>query len=84
LTGKEKRALGQLRREKEKWDSSINAAVQIGIYCKEQDRIFLRDEIKDKVYDIDKKLPHTTFEKIWKALPAQYRHQGGKPKKQND
>jgi hypothetical protein len=82
LNAKEKRELGQLRREKEKWDSSINVAVKIGGYCQEQNRVLNRHEIWDQVIHIDKNLPDTTIEKIWKAIPQQYKSKGGHPKKQ--
>ena len=36
LNSKEKRKLGQLEREKEKWDNSIKAAVKMGLFCSEQ------------------------------------------------
>jgi len=81
MDAKDIRELGQLRREKEKWKSSIDAAVKIGIFCQQQDRVFNRHEIQDKMFKIDNNLPHTTFESIWKALPQQYKSQGGRPKK---
>jgi hypothetical protein len=82
LNAKDKRELGQLRRQKEKWDASINVAVKIGVYCQEQNRILNRHEIWDQVIHIDKNLPETTIEKIWKAIPEQFRSKGGHPKKQ--
>jgi hypothetical protein len=82
LNAKDKRELGQLRRQKEKWDASINVAVKIGVYCQEQNRILNRHEIWDQVIHIDKNLPDTTIEKIWKAIPEQFRSKGGHPKKQ--
>ena len=75
------RELGQLRREKEKWNSSIDVAVKIGIFCQQENRVFNRHEIEDEVFRIDKTLPHTTFERIWKAIPQQYKSKGGRPKK---
>ena len=84
LNAKDKRELGQLRRQKEKWDASINVAVKIGVYCQEQNRILNRHEIWDQVIHIDKNLPETTIEKIWKAIPEQFRSKGGHPKKDNN
>ncbi len=77
---KDKRELGQLRREKEKWNSSIDVAVKIGIFCQQENRVLNRHEIQDEVLRIDKNLPHTTFERIWKAIPQQYKSKGGRPK----
>lgn len=81
MDAKDKRKLGQLRREKEKWNSSIDVAVKIGIFCQQENRVFNRHEIEDEVFRIDKNLPHTTFERIWKAIPQQYKSKGGRPKK---
>ena len=81
LTGDERRELGQLRTEKKKWDASINASVKIGLFVSEQTGPLKRDDVKNELYKIDSSLPDTTFEMIWKAIPDQYRHKGGRPKK---
>jgi hypothetical protein len=82
LNAKEKRELGQLKRQKEYWDSAIEIAVKIGMFCQEQnDKVFIRDDIEKQVFMIDKDLPYTAFEKIWKAIPEQFRSKGGRPKK---
>lgn len=81
MNGQEKRELGQLRIEKKKWNDSIQAAVQIGMWVEAQKGKLKREEVKDKLYEIDRDIPNTTFEKIWKAIPAEYRHSGGRPKK---
>jgi len=81
LDAKEKRELGQLRREKEKWDTSLNAAVQIGIFCHEQNREVTRDKVWSKAYEIDDSLPETAIEKIWKSIPGNYKSKGGRPPK---
>ncbi len=82
LNAKDKRELGQLKREKEKWDSSIDVAVKIGMFCQEQDRILNYPEIHDRVYGIDKSLPDSTIKKIWKSIPKKYKSKGGRPKKE--
>lgn len=81
MDAKERRELGQLRREKEKWNSSIEAAVKIGMYCQEQDRVLTRAEVEDQMLKIDGTLPHTAFEIIWKAIPEKYKSKGGRPSK---
>lgn len=74
--------LGTLRNEKLKWDASIRAAAEIGL-------LFFEGELpkpttKDAfVKEFNSKvggLPDTTVEMIYKALPSEYRHKGGKPK----
>lgn len=81
LDGKERREFGQLKREKEKWDASIKAAVTIGIFCQKQKKKMLFKEIQAKVNKFDKNIPETTIRKIFAALPEQYKSQGGRPKK---
>ena len=81
LDAKEKRELGQLRREKEKWDASINVAVQIGIFCMEHGPNLTRKVIWDIAYEIDNDLPNTTLERIWKSIPANLKSKGGRPSK---
>jgi hypothetical protein len=82
LNAKDKRELGQLRLQKKKWDSAIEVAVKIGMFCQEQnDKVFIRDEILKQALMLDKDLHYTTFEKIWKAIPEQFRCKGGRPKR---
>lgn len=83
LTAKERRRLGQLEREKEKWDIAIQAAVDLSIYClnlregTEITRAIVEDFLHKKKYS----LPSTTVEKLWKALPGDFKSKGGRPKK---
>lgn len=85
LSGKESQELGRLKREKSKWDESIEASVQIGLYCKEQSEKgskITRDMLVDKIVELGfGDLPNTTIEKIWKAIPEKYRKQVGRPRK---
>jgi len=81
LDGKERREFGQLKTQKEKWDASIKAAVEIGIFCQKQKKKMLFKEIQAKVNKFDENIPETTIRKILAALPEQYKSQGGRPKK---
>lgn len=79
---KEARELGQLRKEKNKWDKSIEAAIEATIFCKDQKTPVTRKQL----WDVLKKkelgnIPDTTFEKIWKFIPEALRNSGGRPKK---
>jgi hypothetical protein len=83
MDANEKRKFGQLKREKEKWDASIQAALLVGMFVQEQkqkNQVLKRKDVSDKLYKIDSSLPDTVFEKIWKAIPSQYRHKGGRTK----
>jgi len=82
LTAEEARELGRLRNEKNKWDSSIIAALHIGMYCSGLDHPITHDELTDVVYKIDDKIPDTTIDKMWKALPDKYRKGAGRPRKE--
>ena len=81
LNAKEKRELGRLRREKEKWDALLNAAVHIGIFCHEQENVLTRDIVWARAYEIDDSLPNTAIERIWKSIPGNYKSKGGRPPK---
>ena len=82
LAAQEARELGELRKEKAKWDSSIAAAVQAGVHFANLDREIIRDELKDFIYKTDKTIPNTTIDKIWKALPDKYKKGAGRPRKE--
>ena len=78
LTGEERRALGNLRMQKEKWDASIRAAVHGALFC--QNKRITRDALKDELFQF--RIPDTSFEIIWKALRDKgLTHGGGRPKK---
>jgi len=79
IDAKEKIELGQLRIEKQNWDTSIEAAVMATIYSLKQKDKIIKKELEDELKKYD--LPETTFLKIWKAIPEQYRSSGGRPSK---
>jgi hypothetical protein len=84
FTAQDARELGRLRTEKSKWDDSIKASVRIGIFCGElleKGIEIKRDELKDKIHELGLKLPNTTIDKIWKAIPEKYRKKAGAPQK---
>lgn len=82
LDAKERRRLGQLRKEKEKWDESIRATAHAVLFCTDQEKPVTRGQLWDELSQAGyKKLADTTLEKIWKAIPGKYRHVGGRPRK---
>jgi hypothetical protein len=82
LPAKEKRELGQLRNEKMKWDESIKATFHICSFCKDkEDGSVTRDMVRDQIHKYFPQLPETTIDKIWKAIPPNYRNKGGRPRK---
>jgi hypothetical protein len=82
---KDRRKLGQLEREKNEWNRSLEAAVQIGIYVKEIGKRLKRDVIKDKIRQLSSgELHETTIEKILKAIPLEYRRKKGRPPEEDD
>jgi hypothetical protein len=82
LTAQEARELGELRKEKAKWNSSIAVAVQAGIHFANFGRQIIRDELQDFINKMDKNIPNTTIDKIWKAVPDKYKKGPGRPKKE--
>jgi len=83
LSPEEARELGKLRMEKENWNRSIAAAVDVGIFCACHEGFILKKEITDHIYRFYSELPDTTIEKIWKAIPEVYKKKAGRPKKEN-
>jgi hypothetical protein len=82
LNAKERRELGQLRREKQKWDYSIRAAVLAALYCGNQEQPVTRKQLQNELYQNGfKELHDSVFEKIWNTIPEKYRSSGGRPKK---
>jgi hypothetical protein len=88
ISKKEKKELGQLRNEKSKWDDSIKASFQIGIYCRElseQDKKITHSMLDQKIFDLGfKDLPDSTIELIWKGISENYRQKAGRPRKRKD
>lgn len=82
-----RKELGTLRREKEKWDLSVEAAVVVGLYCARDDvqKPVTRPSLKDHLHESGiKDLPDTTFDKIWGHIPPKFKHRGGRPKGKKD
>jgi len=80
MASKDARELGRLRDEKKKWDASIRAAVETGIHCASLGNVITTAQLTDFIVKIEK-LPDTTIDKIWQALPDKYKKKAGRPKK---
>jgi len=82
LAPEEARELGQLRGEKKNWDASLKIAFQMGLYCAklEGGQVLTRGQLTDEVCRIDK-LPDTSIDRIWDAMPDKYKKGPGRPKK---
>ena len=79
LPAKEARELGQLRREKEKWDDSLKAALIAGIRLGQLGRKIKKADFTDSILSMD--LPMSTIDKIWNSIPSEFKNQAGRPKK---
>jgi hypothetical protein len=88
LSANDARELGRLKNEKRKWDDSISAAVKIGISCQKlqlEGHEITRANLTDEIFKLGyKKLPDTTIDKIWKAIPESYRKKAGRPSKEKE
>ena len=77
LTKKEACELGRLRKEQNKVDMYLQAAVDIGLWCNDVQepvtRKMLVDKIQDKYPEITKKAINKHF---WQAVPKDLRHPG--------
>lgn len=79
-----KKKVAELSAEKEKWDTSIEAAVKIGLlfYENKLEKPTTKDSfIEEFAEQLGKGLPDSTIEKIYKMLPTGYKLKGGRPKK---
>jgi len=83
LTAEDTRELGRLRRQKGKWDSSIIAALHIGMYCAGLEHPIIRAEFTDEVYKINDKIPDTTIDIILRAIPKDLRKDAGRVIREN-
>lgn len=59
--------------EENKWQSSIDAAVQLGLHCEAEKPEFNADALIDFLDQIDNELPVSAIEAIWEGLPAGYK-----------
>ena len=82
LSPQEARELGGLREEKKKWDASIQVAVQAGVHFANQGGTIIRNDLSDYIFAIDRNIPNTTIDKIWRALPGKYKKGSGRPRKE--
>ncbi len=82
LNGRESRELGQLRKEKLKWDESLKAAVHIGIFCSnKKDGSVTKAMVYDELNKYDSSLQESTIERIRNAIPDKCRKGSGRPPK---
>jgi hypothetical protein len=78
LTGLERQELGRLQQEKDKWETSIKAAVHAALFGKKGE--IKRNDLIDELGKFH--IPDTTIETIWKALrDAGLTKGAGRPKK---
>ena len=81
LNSEEARELGRLRTQKQKWDESIRAAVFATRFVTKQSTPITRDQLWTELNRGNfGNIPNTSFEKIWKAIPKEFRNLGGRPK----
>jgi len=79
-----RKKVAELTNEKDKWDKSILAALNVGLQISAKE---LAADITEKAFAAEfekefKGLPKTTVSKIHKALPIDYRNIGGSPAKE--
>ncbi|MHB9148244.1 MAG: hypothetical protein ACYC2U_07730 [Candidatus Amoebophilus sp.] len=79
-----KQKIAMLEAEKIKWDASIEAAARVGLLFYENglEKPSTKDIFVKEFYQhLGEGLHDSTIEKIHKALPAEYKLKGGRPKK---
>jgi hypothetical protein len=53
-----------------------------GVYFANLGHQIIRGDLQDFINKTDKKIPNTTIDKIWKALPDKYKKGAGRPRKE--
>ncbi len=84
LLGKERQELGRLKKEKITMDLTVEAAIAVGKYiekAKSEGRLIVKGEISDLINHIDRKIPDTRIDLIWKSIPDDIKSGPGRPKK---
>ena len=82
LSPGERRELGMLQQQKEKWEKSIEATVEAVMVAEKKKKI-TRDELNDHLHAFD--LPAATLEVIWRALRKKGLTKGpGRPKSEKE
>ena len=83
LSKSEDQELGRLRKEKLKWDLSLEAAVKSAIYfSREAETPVKHKDLEDFIYKkVHKSVPTTSIERIWKSFPDELKKNAGRPQK---
>jgi hypothetical protein len=81
LPPEDRRRIGLLERQVQKREAAIGVAVKVGLHFANEDREITRDELKDKVYGIDRSVSNELIEIIWHALPDNKKKAPGRPRK---
>lgn len=87
LTSKEKQEFGRLKVEKNTMDATIKAAIEVGRFIQQKESLgekIIKKEITDLIYKIDKDIPNTRIDLIWRLLPDTIKHGPGRPKEKNE
>ena len=81
LSASEKRKLGRLEREQEKWDATIVAAFQMGLLAsgRAKGNPFKRDELFSEIDKLGLGLAAENLNRIWRAIPDIYKKGPGRP-----
>lgn len=81
LSGEERRELGMLKQQKERWEKAIEATVEAVLIAHKKK--VTRDELAQHLHGFD--LPFTTLEVIWKSLREKGFTKGpGRPAKEKE
>jgi hypothetical protein len=81
LTKHESQELGRLRIEKEKWNDSIKASIELGLWLGGINYKITHFDLKEKILSKFPDIPAITINDIiWKAIPPEYKNTGGAKK----
>jgi hypothetical protein len=83
FTGKQRQEYGRLRAEKINMDASIRASIEVGKFV--QQKLDSGEKIKkadvvDLINSVEREIPSTRIDQIWKEIPDMVKHGPGRPK----
>lgn len=84
LSGKERQELGRLKTEKITMDATVKAAIEVGKFAQtkiDKNEKILKRDIQDLVNKIDKSIPNTRIDLIWKSIDLESKKGNGRPPK---
>lgn len=83
FTGKQRQEYGRLRAEKISMDASIRASIEVGKLVQrklDSGEKLKKSDVVDLINKVEKEIPSTRIDQIWREIPDTVKHGPGRPK----